>query len=44
MIIFIRAGKWNAGILFLGSVLALGGCVVEKPALWGDPQTGLILT
>jgi hypothetical protein len=44
MIVFVQARKWNICILFLASALVLAGCAAKKPALWGDPQTGLVLT
>lgn len=43
MTIFVHARKWTACLLFLAAALFLGGCAAKKPALWGDPRTGLIL-
>lgn len=31
-------------VLAMAASLGLGGCAVKEAALWGDPQTGLILT
>jgi hypothetical protein len=42
MMIFVQAKKCKACLLWLAAALVLGGYAVKKPAVWGDPQTGLV--
>jgi hypothetical protein len=44
MVIFVQAKKSTARFLCLAAPFVLGGCAVKKSAVWGDPQTGLVLT
>ena len=39
-----RLGKWMGCAFLLISAMILAGCAAKTAALWGDPQTGLILT
>lgn len=41
---WLRLGAWKVGLLALASTLILAGCAAKTTAIWGDPQTGLMLT
>lgn len=40
----VGSKTWLIGVLSMSVLSILAGCAVRKVNLWGDPQTGLILT
>jgi hypothetical protein len=44
MNLVIGSGRGRIFVLATAAWLALSGCAARKAALWGDPQSGLILT
>lgn len=43
MIVRVRSKNRYIHVLLMATALILGGCSAKEAAIWGDPQTGLVL-